>query len=350
MTDARRAVVLERLETILLARLAVPSKTPPTARALTKLARRFAPTMLTEPDWRELVEATLARLQAQQIIGADLRLLRKSELQTRVGPHTAMKWQRWVDSLLPALALGIRVDDSKARRRLAIADGWVSAIAGRELGLWRSGPPPTLRQLGNALIWRELGLTGVPEECPRALRSHFLKRHITMKHGTPSQLVRQIASQAVKAPNVALAALRDALVRHWLVGGELTDPATNGAVLEPPSARPDSGLHRDATPPPTAPPSLIDAALGVAQEAHDGVFGDRKVFISSVWTTLRQRPRWSALALEDFKLQLVAAHRDKQLVLARADFVSAMDPALVAASETRTDGATFHFIVREVVR
>lgn len=383
MKGASGPVILERLETALLARLAVPSKTPPTAGALATLTRRFAPTRLTEPEWRELVEATLAQLQTRQIVGTDRSLLLKNELQTRVGPYTAKKWEQWVDSLLPMLALGIRVDDSKARRRLAIAYGWVSAIAGRVLGLWQSGPPPTLKQLGDALVWRELGLPGVPEECPPTLRAHFLRHHITMKDGSHSQIVRQIALQAVKAPNGGLAAVRDALVRHWLAGGalsgvsanathvaadaartgaggslmpseqgaehhEIRDLATNGAALEPPSAAPGSRPHRDAVT--LEDPSLIDDARGAAQEARDGVFGDRKVFISSVWSMLRQRPAWSALALEDFKQILVAAHRNKQLVLARADFVSAMDPALVAASETRTDGATFHFIVREAVR
>jgi hypothetical protein len=84
-----------------------------------------------------------------------------------------------------------------------------------------------------------------------------------------------------------------------------------------------------------------------AQQAREGVFGERKVFISSVWNAIRAMPSWSALPLEDFKANLVAAHRKQELTLARADLVAAMDPALVASSETRTDGATFHFVVRE---
>jgi hypothetical protein len=371
MTEAMRPVIPERLETILLARLATPSKTPPNAMALAKLTRRFAPTTLTEPAWRELVEATLAQLQAQQIVGTDRRLLHKAELHTRIGPHTAKRWEHWADGLLPALALGIRIDDGKARRRLSVADGWVSAIAGRVLGIWHSGPPPSLKLLGDALIWRELGLPGTPEGCPSTLRAHFLKRHIAMKDGTPSQLVRQIASRAVKAPNAAVATVRDALVRHWLAGGDLRDDLVNAAPADATTARAEAagsatsepGVERHdvrglatngaAREPSSATPdsrSLIDAARVAAQEAHDGLFGDRKVFISSVWSALRQHTMWSALALDDFKRQLVAAHRNQQLVLARADFVSAMDPALVAASETRTDGATFHFIVREPVR
>jgi hypothetical protein len=80
------------------------------------------------------------------------------------------------------------------------------------------------------------------------------------------------------------------------------------------------------------------------------VFGDRKVFISAVWDALRATPAWAALELDELKARLVAAHRSRELVLARADLVAAMDPALVAASETRTDGATFHFVIREPVR
>ena len=80
------------------------------------------------------------------------------------------------------------------------------------------------------------------------------------------------------------------------------------------------------------------------------MFGDRKVFISSVWRALRATPPWSQLDLDEFKARLVSAHHHRELELARADFVSAMDPALVAASETATDGTTFHFIVREPVQ
>jgi hypothetical protein len=375
MMDARPPVVPERLETLLLARLALPSKTPPSATQLATLTRRFAPTTLTAPEWRALVEVTLAQLQARQIVGTDRRLLNRGELQTRLGPHTPGTWDQWANARLPALALGIDVGDARSRRVLASNAGWVSAIAGRVLGIWQKGPPPSLNRLGAALVWRELGLPGAPEECPPTLRAHFLKRYVATTRGTPVQLVRQLASTAVKAPNPELETIRDALVRTWLGGEELRDAVravqTAGTTTEGPTRASDrSGAHHGADPVPPAatdaPPaskphgaaatpapraaSLIDAARDAAQAAKDGVFGDRKVFISSVWSALRQRPAWTALALDEFKRQLVAAHRNQQLVLTRADYVAAMDPALVAASETRTDGATFHFIERDPVR
>ena len=69
--------------------------------------------------------------------------------------------------------------------------------------------------------------------------------------------------------------------------------------------------------------------------------------MSAVWDELRRDPPWDALALDDFKARLVAAHRAGELTLARADLVAAMDPALVAASEIAADGASFHFLVKE---
>jgi hypothetical protein len=37
------------------------------------------------------------------------------------------------------------------------------------------------------------------------------------------------------------------------------------------------------------------------------------------------------------------------VVLARADFVAAMDHSVIAASETVTDGVTFHFVLDPAV-
>ena len=116
--------------------------------------------------------------------------------------------------------------------------------------------------------------------------------------------------------------LLDALVRMWVDGRQVGSAATEPA------------------------PAFAETVRDVARAAREGVFGDRKVFIASVWNELR-RGRWPTMSLADFKTRLVAAHRAGDLALARADLVAAMDPDLVAASETTTEGASFHFIVRE---
>jgi hypothetical protein len=47
---------------------------------------------------------------------------------------------------------------------------------------------------------------------------------------------------------------------------------------------------------------------------------------------------------QEFKRHLYEAHRAQLVELSRADFVQAMDPAEVSASEVITDGARFHFV------
>jgi hypothetical protein len=103
---------------------------------------------------------------------------------------------------------------------------------------------------------------------------------------------------------------------------------------------------------------LVHRALTDVQDA--GRFGDRKVFIASLWAKMLDIETQTGgtltdgAMLEHFKAWLVASRLltsdgtedgTRLVVLCRADLVAAMDPALVAASETATDGAVFHFIV-----
>jgi hypothetical protein len=77
---------------------------------------------------------------------------------------------------------------------------------------------------------------------------------------------------------------------------------------------------------------LADAQYGVR-------FGDRKVFLGSI----------PGIDLADAEcVQMLDDLRRAQLLtFARADLVAAMDPALVATSEWRLDGTTYHFLIVE---
>jgi hypothetical protein len=107
---------------------------------------------------------------------------------------------------------------------------------------------------------------------------------------------------------------------------------------------------------------LVHRALGAVQ--HAGRFGDRKVFISALWVMMLHLDAVAGghvtqgCTIEHFKAWLVGALRVTRdgredsgplVVLARADLVAAMDPSLVAASETVTDGATYHFVLDPAV-
>lgn len=295
-------IVAERVETLVLARLASPSKKPPSIAELVEQTQRYRPTTHTEAQWRDLIQDTLAAMIAQQRVTPERRV---------AGEHAAKPWRQWTDKLLPALALGVALDDAKGLKRLAAADGLVSAIAARELGLWGDGPP-SFAELCNGLVWRDLAVEGAPKNIPGWLRVHVLRKYIEGARGSAEKLVKQIAAKAVGAPRADAKAIRDSLVRGWL----------------------------DA-------PDLVAAIRDVVDHARDGVFGDRKVFVAAAWHQLRARPAWARLALDDFKAALLAAHRDQKLELVRADLVSAMDPELVAASEIDTGSARYHFVLRE---
>ncbi len=51
------------------------------------------------------------------------------------------------------------------------------------------------------------------------------------------------------------------------------------------------------------------------------------------------------MSLDGFKRWLVSANSERQLDLARADLVGAMDRRLVAESEIEDLGSTFHFVL-----
>jgi hypothetical protein len=287
-------VIETRLATLVHARVTSSARAL-SAAEIAKALQRFAPATYSEVAWRDAIAAIEAK-------GDDA--------------FAGRTWPQLADKLLPAIALGVKPGDTKALARLSGRDAWTAAIAARALGMWSDGPPPSLAVVCDAYAWAQLGLPGKPKRCPDEIRAVFFQRALASEPGPSDRMVRLYAARALAAPRAEVKALRDALVRNWLAGKSLS-PSFAGQVGE------------------------------LARAATTGVFGDRKVFIASVWDELKRQPAYATLTLDAFKQQLVRAHRDGELVLARADLVAAMDPALVAASETTTDGASFHFIVRE---
>ncbi len=295
----------ERLATLVIARIATnkkPEKPDKVAAAL----ERFAPSSTSAAQWREII----AGVMASHGDAADV-----DELERRLGARVT-RWAQLVDRVLPGIALGLTAD-AKALAKLDSRDAWAAAIAASSLGLWSDGPPPSLPALCDALAWRELGLAGKPKRCPPEVRALFVQKQLGSEPGSPERQVRLLAAREVGAVRTEGRPLRDALVRRWLAGSSTTVA------------------------------SFTDDVRSITARARDGVFGDHKVFISSAWRDLSKLAAWSDLTLDDFKRRVLDAHRTGAIELARADYVAAMDPTLVAASETVTDGASFHFIVRE---
>ena len=104
--------------------------------------------------------------------------------------------------------------------------------------------------------------------------------------------------------------------------------------------------------------------LALAAVRGSGRFGDRKVFIASLWTTMLRIEAdtgctlTEGATLQHFKAWLLRSrlltHDGTEegaplVVLCRADLVAAMDHSVVAASETVADGAMFHFVIDPAV-
>lgn len=314
---------MSQIDTLIVARAFTNRRATP-ARTLVQPLLRFGPRDRTESQWRDELLGAVERLRASAVIDEDHRLVDPSELARRIGKHAAKTWAQLADKILPALALGVAAADSKSHERLVGRDAWAAAIAARSLGLWTEGPPPSLAAVCDGYVWRSLGLPSKPKRCPPEVRAHFIQQALHSDAGPPERLVHLLAAKAIGVVRSDLRELRDGLVRLWVTED-----------------------HSLSVGKPAPPVEFAAEVRELSRHLRDGVFGDRKVFISSVWNQLRDQPRWSTLSLDEFKQRLVAAHRKGDLVLARADLVAAMDPELVAASETRTDGASFHFIVRE---
>ncbi|HUQ06273.1 MAG TPA: hypothetical protein VM261_27400 [Kofleriaceae bacterium] len=310
----------ERLDDLVRARIATRT-TAPTAPALASELAPFAPTLAASRRWESEIDDALERTGPR--VGDEVQ----RELATRFGGGK-LQWQPLVTRTIPALALGVAADDKRAIARLAKREDWAAAVTARALGLWHDGPPPRLAAVCDALVWRGLGLAGKPKRTPPEVRSHFVHEILTAGSGPPERLLPLLAARELGIVRADLRALREALVRRWLCGQAWH--ATGAATVSPATTIGD----------------FASAVRDSAAHATDGVFGGRKVFISSLWKGMRAHPAFGALTLDEFKAQLLAAHKAGLLALARADLTAAMDPSAVRESETSHLEARYHFVER----
>lgn len=95
-------------------------------------------------------------------------------------------------------------------------------------------------------------------------------------------------------------------------------------------------------PPATDLQAFATAVLDAAPDCPTGWSGDDLVLISHVWNHVEAR--FPSQDLAAFKEKLLAANRERLLSLSRADLVQALDSQDVRDSETSYMNATFHFL------
>ncbi len=100
--------------------------------------------------------------------------------------------------------------------------------------------------------------------------------------------------------------------------------------------------------PPLMSLSLRDFVARVqetADRAIVGTFGN-KVFVAALYRLFEERGETSGCSLAEFKDRLMTAHRASLLILERGEGVDFPD-AMMAKSEIKYIGGTYHFVVRK---
>ncbi|AFE04203.1 hypothetical protein COCOR_01664 [Corallococcus coralloides DSM 2259] len=317
-----------RLQGLALAWLATRSeKKAGTRNELAKTLHAFVEHRWSRGEWTGRFDVLLTELLEDKLVEArgrsGLVLTGAGRQQAlkflRVDSPKGLTWKRVKQQHL--LAKGLGLPGSKpALGRLSDADGVRALVLKRAHKL--EGPEtPTLAQVRDRLLWRQLGVETDEAFSLRAVQAHLLGQLLDQEVRDPKRGVEQLAARAVGAARVDAEVVRMAALREWV----LAEP-------EKVSVKP---LQTDTA---SFARRVLDAAGAVPPS---GRFGDNKVFISHVWKALQ--PEWADRPA--FNEALLAANRAQQLSLGRADLLAAMNPRDITESEVRTVSATFHFVV-----
>jgi hypothetical protein len=358
----------ERIDILILARLAGPAKKPPTPESARKQLAPLVDGRWGAAEWRARFDERVAALRERgEVTPGRLSVTDagRARVAAALGVDPVPDWRtlkRWV---LPALALELAPGAPRVRERLSKADDLRGAVL-RHAHALPGGNTPTQTQAVDRLAWK---LLGVDTDRPLTLaevRRHLLARLLDDSRLPLAKLVPMLVANAVDARRTSADAVREALIGRWLAHEDddaETAPADGDGAIPAPMAEPDDqtvpiGVPHDLSVTAAPPPVALDLdgfareVQAAADREQEGRFGARKVFIAAVWQRLRQAgsSRWTGMDLDAFKRHLVDANRADLLGLHRADLVPLMDPELVRASEIVYGNASFHFIESPFVR
>lgn len=391
---------VQRLDLLLLARLATAGPRPP---APSKLESDLFPLVEARLSRREWASQCAERLEALRAAGDvdERRVPTKTGLQRlrkALGvAELPAKWPAVWQALVPALVLELpgsrwqelaKADQLRARlirrhRRLPVPETAslaqvVDAQAWQELGGPAKGkgklgaqavklaimekalgiPVRTITEAVNAYCWTLLGEPAQVDFSMGKLRRVLLQRSLGKSLRAPTlsgaKVGELLATEAVGTTTSSIDVVRRSLVSRWIFGESGSGDRSSG---EPrPAARAAGDAPPPSPAPPASPPPSVVAAeplslepwakqlQALADRSEHGRYGDDRVFIAAVWRAAQAVPALAEPSLEAFKARLLEANRKRLLQLHRADLVGAMDRNLVRESETSHLNATFHFI------
>jgi hypothetical protein len=228
------------------------------------------------------------------------------------------------------------------RKTSRSADELAASILCQAHKLSRGGA--SLKSVVDRLAWRALGVdSDAPFDATRVQR-HLLRDVVPADARVDARTFRRLlAVRAVGAKRADAQALREAALGRWLEGEALSQQSE---LVKDVAKSDNDNSRRDD---PDALRVLAAAVVKAARAPQVARFHDDRAFIGSVWQHMRGKAPVGSMSLEEFKEQLVTAHRAGLLRMTRADLVGAMDVKEVERSEARYLGATFHFVALDRV-
>jgi hypothetical protein len=281
-----------RLRDLIVLRLSVRAKAPPSPSDVSKTLQPLLARRLSASEWRTLFQGALEALRREGLLEAKGLVLteagqRRAQVVLRLSaPPKATSWRVLKSKYLPRVFFRADVPEGKAIKPAAA----------------------------------------------------LLAEHFDIAIGadlTLDKVARIAVTKLADAASSKADVVTSALALRWLL--EEAGPAAEQPA--PP-----------VTTPRLAAASTLEHVVEKVRRASDGAgvrqYGPGKVFIASVWEALASDAEIAALGEQGFKDVLAEAHRRGLIALSRADLVAAMDPRDVARSEIRHHNATYHFIQR----
>lgn len=323
---------------------------------------------LSPADWRRMCEAETGHLIASGLAAETRGRLSAMDDGAAAAAHyfnhpAAAKrtWAELRDLWLVAKALGLEGEPPAKLKALLRQDSLRGLIVQKAFGLAvkKNQPPAKLRaQLALVALERAFGNTikagfgqrdALPAKAGRLLAGQLSRA--PRDFGTDARLIAELAAEYAGAKDADTDSLRSGLLQGLGTRAlEALDAARSTPAVATARAIPapaNDALPASAGAPPSSRPDLgeftrkVQAAAGRKAE---GWPGNRKAFISQVWTSIRDsEPQWGISEIE-FKCMLAEAHRAGRIVLANADLKDKKNLVAIESSAVLYKNAVWHFV------
>lgn len=331
---------------------------------------------LSPGEWRQTAELALAAL----VIEGLATEKRGRYEATEAGSLAAQRfldlrqtvkigaWPDVRDTLLVARALGLGNESSPRMRALGTPDGLRALIVQKAFGLPRrldTSPAKLRTELAVVALERAFGNKiksglgangGFTPKSGRMLAAQLSRR--PREFSSDARLIAELAAENVDAVQPTLDMLRSAILKRFVSEildtndrpAESTTAAREKRAQQAPNRRPptpDNDTSPAAPPLPIYRPDLetfTAEVQRVASGSAEGWPGNRKAFISLVWSAIRDsRPEWGLSEIE-FKCMLVEAHRAGRLALTTADLKNKGNIKEIQTSAISYMNTVWHYV------